>query len=222
MNFTTINRPFKSLKIGVSVLALAMMTLTASAQQEEHKNPNVRLGQKALLDGDFKGAITHLEKALPAESNDADVLYLLGYSQFQSGLYQKASESFGKVIALDAKNPNAYYYKAKANNVTAVNKELNLAAAKRAALLESAVADYTKAIALNASDAKLYQNRAIAYRDLAIAKGTEGVDGFDKVAAVSAYNKAITDYEKVLSFDANRKDIQTEIKKAKVYRDLLK
>ncbi len=40
--------------------------------------------------------------------------------------------------------------------------------------------------------------------------------------ATDAYNNAIKDYEKVLSFDSSKKDIQTEIKKAKVYRDNLK
>ena len=223
MNFTTINMQLKSIKIGLSALALAMLTLTANAQQqEEHKNANVRLGQKAVLDGDFKSAASHLLKALPAEANDPNVLYLLGYSQFQSGEYKEAAASFGKVITLDAKNSNAYYYKAKANNSLALNKDLKLSGSQREALLESAIADYSQAISLDAKDSKFYQNRAVAYRDLAIRKGTEGEAGYNKVAASAAYNKAIADYEKVLTFDANRKDIQTEVKKAKVYRDLLK
>jgi len=69
---------------------------------------------------------------------------------------------------------------------------------------------------------KLYQNRAIAYRDLEILTGTAVVANYDKAKATDAYNKAITDYEKVLTYDAARKDIQTEVKKAKVYRDNLK
>lgn len=223
MNFNYLNSRLKSVKIGFSTLALAMLALTASAQQqEEHKNPNVRLGQKALLDGDFKSAVTHLQKALPAEANDPNVLYLLGYSQFQSTDFKKAADTFGKVIALDAKNANALYYKAKANNTLAVEKDSKLTVAQKEQLLQSVVADYTKAIAINASDAKLYQNRAVAYRDLGILKGTAGAAGYNKQIATDAYTKAVADYEKVLSYDANRKDIQTELKKAKVYRDLLK
>lgn len=215
---------FKSIKIGVSALALALVTMTAQAQQaqEEHSNPNVRLGQKALLDGDFKSAVTYLEKALPAEEKDADVLYLLGYSQFQSGDFQKAATSFGKVIALNPTNANAYYYKGKANNALAVSSTTKMADAKREQLLQSVIADYSKAITINKSDAKLYQNRAVAYRDLGIIKSTEGLGTYNKAAAIDAYNKAVVDYEKVLSYDAARKDIQTELKKAKVYRDLLK
>ena len=222
MNFNNLSSRLKSVKIGLSTLALAMLTMTVSAQQEEHKNPNVRLGQKALLDGDFKSAVTHLEKALPAEASDPNVLYLLGYSQFQSADFKKAAETFGKVVALDAKNANALYYKAKANNVLAVEKESKLSVAQKEQLLQSVVADYSAAIAINASDAKLYQNRAVAYRDLGILKGTEGAKGYNKQAATDAYNKAVADYEKVLAYDSNRKDIQTELKKAKVYRDLLK
>lgn len=213
---------FKSIKIGLSALALALVTMTAQAQQQEHRNANVRLGQKALLDGDFKSAVTYLEKALPAEDKDADVLYLLGYSQFQSGDFQKAAISFSKVLALNPSNANAYYYKGKANNALAVNPDAKMTDAKREQLLQSVVADYTKAIAINKADAKLYQNRAVAYRDLGIVKSTEGLGTYNKVAAIDAYNKAIVDYEKVLSYDAARKDIQTELKKAKVYRDLLK
>jgi len=212
---------FKSIKIGLSALALAL-TMTGQAQEQEHKNPNVRLGQKALLDGDFKNAITHLEKALPAEERDAGVLYLLGYSQFQVGDFAKAANTFGKVIALEPTNANAYYYKGKANNAYAVSPASKLTEAKRAQLLESVIADYTKAIAINKADAKLYQNRGVAYRDLGIILSTDGTTVYNKAAAIDVYNKAVLDFEKVLSYDASRKDIQTELKKAKVYRDLLK
>ncbi|GAA4510399.1 hypothetical protein GCM10023173_01730 [Sphingobacterium thermophilum] len=222
MNFKNLNSRLKSVKVGISTLALALLTLTASAQQEEHKNPNVRMGQKALLDGDFKSAVTHLKKALPAEANDPHVLYLLGYSQFQSADFKESAKTFGQVIALDGKNANAYYYRAKAKNIQAVDKDSKLTIAEKEQLLTSAIEDYSKAININNKDVKLYQNRAIAYRDLGILKGTEGAEGYNKQVATDAYTKAVADFEKVLSFDASRKDIQTELKKAKVYRDLLK
>lgn len=213
---------FKSIKLGLSALAIALTTMTVQAQQEEHSNPNVRQGQKALLDGDFKSAVTYLQKAMPAEEKDPSVMYLLGYSQFQSGDFKKASNTFTKVIALSPTNANAYYYKAKANNSLAVVPSKDLSDAQRVELLQSAIGDYTKAIAINKNDAKLYQNRAVAYRDLAILRGENNLSVYNKAAASDAYSKAILDYEKVLSYDANRKDIQTELKKAKVYKDLLK
>lgn len=222
MNLKFVGTRLRTLKLGIATLALAVTTLSAYAQQEEHSNPNVRLGQKALLDGDFKSAASHLEKALPAENKDPDVLYLLGYSQFHTGEYTKAAASFSKVIALDSKNANAYYYKAKANNNLAIAKESKLSLTQKEQLLTSSIDDYTKAISVNANDAKLYQNRAISYRDLGILKGTSGAANYNKAVATDAYNKAIVDYEKVLTYDAARKDIQTEVKKAKVYRDNLK
>src|SRR5690606_40410937 len=65
---------WKTIKLGMASVALALLTLSVQAQ-EQHSNANVRLGQKALLDGDFKGAAAHLQKALPAEANDPDVQY---------------------------------------------------------------------------------------------------------------------------------------------------
>jgi len=222
MNFKIANNRLKALKLGASALALSLMFMTAQAQEQEHSNPNVRLGQKALLEGDFKGAITHLQKALPAEANDSNVLYLLGYSQFQTGAYKDAATTFGKIVTLDAKNANALYYKAKSNNAVANAKDSKLSEAQKEQLLLGAIGDYSKAIAITANDAKLYQNRGVAYRDLAILKGTVGVGNYSKVEATDLYNKAIVDFEKVLTYDAKRTDIQTELKKAKVYRDNLK
>ncbi len=211
----------RKVKIGMAALALALTIASAEAQQGEHKNPNVRAGEKALVSGDFKTAITHLQKAMPAEAADADVHYLLGYAQFQNGEFKKSADSFTKVVALNPKNTSAYYYKAKANNAVAVDNTSKMDVKQRQALLESAIADYTKAISMDAQDAKLYQNRGTAYRDLGILRGNAGAS-YSKAVASDAYGKALTDFEKVLTFDASRKDIQTEVKKAKVYRDNLK
>ncbi|MDM1296204.1 tetratricopeptide repeat protein [Sphingobacterium sp. N143] len=215
----------KSFKLGLFTGVFALMALNASAQQpkqaEQHSNANVRMGQKALLDGDFKNAESYLTKALPQEGKDPDVLYMLGYSQFQNGDYKKSAETFGKVVALNGKNANALYFKGKATNNLAVQAN-KISVANKEQLLRVAIEDYSKAIAITPNDAKFYQNRAIANRDLGILIGTAGTPNYNKAMATDAYNNAIKDYEKVLSFDASKKDIQTEIKKAKVYRDNLK
>ncbi|MBD1425850.1 tetratricopeptide repeat protein [Sphingobacterium arenae] len=217
------NNPWKAVKLGLASTTLALFTLAVQAQEQtQHSNPNVRLGQKALLEGDFKAAASHLQKALPTEANDPDVQYLLGYSQFHNGDYKKAIETFKKVISLDPQHTSAYYYKGKASSNLAVASGSKLDNATKEQLLKTAIEDYSKAVAITPNDAKLYQNRAIAYRDLGILTGTTGAANYDKTKATDAYNKAVTDYEKVLSYDASRKDIQTEVKKAKVYRDNLK
>jgi len=222
MKYYFFNTQMKSVKIGLATLAMAMSFMSAQAQEQQHSDPNVRAGEKALLDGDFKAAALQFEKALPNAGNDPDVVYLLGYSQFQNGEYKKAISNFTKVISLDPKNVSAFYYKAKANNNMAVNKDLKLTNNDREGLLKSAIEDYSKAIIVNPKDVKLYQNRAIAYRDLGILTGTFGASNYNKVVATEAYNNAVADYEKVLTNNAARKDIQTEVKKAKVYRDNLK
>lgn len=217
------NNFLNSARVKMSVFALSFGLMVFSVQaQDQHPNANVRAGEKALLEGDFKSAVTHLQKAFPAEAKDANVHYLLGYAQFQNGDFKKAADTFGKVVQLDAKNSSAYYYKAKANNNVAVNQEEKLSAKQREVLLRSSIEDYSKALVLDQNDVKLYQNRGTAYRDLGVLTGTSGTPNYNKQSATDAYNKAIVDFEKVLSYDASKKDIQTEAKKARVYRDNLK
>src|SRR5690606_16054318 len=171
----------RAIKVGLATVALALATVSVQAQEkEQHSDPNVRAGEKALLDGDFKTAAAQFEKAIPNAGDEPEVIYLLGYSQFQNGDYKEAIDNFSKVISLNPESVSAYYYRAKANNNMAVNKELELSNNNRVDLLKSAVGDYTKAIAINAEDAKLYQNRAIAYRDLGILIGTGSSSNYNK------------------------------------------
>lgn len=214
-------RKFNSGIIG-GMLCMTVLVTQAQTTETAPSNPNVRLGQKALIDGDFKAAASHLQKALPAEASDPDVMYMLGYSQYQIGEYKKALASFGKVIQLLPEHESAYYYRGKANNILAVQTDLKISSSSRQKMLNEAIADYTKAIELNASDAKYYQNRGIAYRDLGILQGTSGTSNYDKTLATEAYDKSIADFEQVLTMTPGKKDIQVEIKKAKVYRDNLK
>lgn len=205
---------------------MAMFTMgsfTVLAQTEvAPSNPNVRLGQKALLDGDFKTAASYLEKALPAEANDPNVMYMLGYAQYHSGNYEKALASFSKVVELRPDDERSYYYRGKLNNLLAVQINSDIPTSTREVLLKQSIADYTKGISFNNEDVKLFQNRAIAYRDLGILLGTSGTANYNKVAAIEAYNLAIADLQKVLNLYPDRKDIASEIKKAQVYRDNLK
>ena len=212
-------------KIQWAAVAAVMLFVVsfAHAQSTEtvHSNPNVRLGEKALLDSDFKTAAGYLKKALPAEAHDPNVLYMLGYSEYHSGDYRGAAQSFQKVIELAPENATAYYYRAKANNSLAVSTEIKSTNANRERMLNEAIADYTKAIALTPTDVKLYQNREVAYRDLGILLGTDGTPNFNKGKASEAYDKSIADFEEVLKLTPGKKDIEIEIKKANVYRDNL-
>ncbi|WP_325639436.1 tetratricopeptide repeat protein [Parapedobacter sp.] len=214
----------KRLNVGVVVGIMCLTALVAQAQTTETapSNPNVRLGQKALIDGDFKAAAGHLQKALPAEAGDPNVMYMLAYSQYQIGEYRKSLESFTKVIELRPDHESAYYYRGKANNALAVQTDTRISSSNREKMLNQAIINYTKAIELNGEDVKYYQNRGIAYRDLGILRGTAGTANYDKSIATDAYNKSVVDFEQVLVMAPGKKDIQTELKKAKVYRDNLK
>jgi len=212
------------MNVGVmmGILCIGMVAAQAQTTETAPSNPHVRLGQKALIDGDFKAAAGHLQKALPAEAEDPNVMYMLAYSQYQIGEYKKALDAFSKVIALRPDHESAYYYRGKANNILAVQTETRVSSGNREKMLNEAIANYTKAIELNGEDVKYYQNRGIAYRDLGILRGTAGTANYDKDIAVDAYNKSVSDFEQVLAMTPGKKDIQTEIKKAQVYRDNLK
>jgi hypothetical protein len=89
--------------------------------------------------------------------------------------------------------------------------------AEREKLLQASIRDFSKGIELNSNDMKLYQNRAIAYRDLGILKSQKVPRFYDKTAAAAAYKACMADLQKVLDVSPAREDILTEMKKAKVY-----
>lgn len=197
---------------------LLFFTGISNAQQSsESTNPYVQLGNKAVLDGDFKKAVYQLEKALPAEANNADVLYMLAYSYYHSGEFQKSISTFSRVISLRPNDVSSYYYRGKARNLLGAQMNSPLVPQEREKILLASIKDYTKAIDLNPDDKKLYQNRAIAYRDYAILKGQKNPKVYDKNVAISSYKSCINDLQRVLDANPGRKDIMDEMKKAKVY-----
>lgn len=206
------------MKVITSIFSfLILITSVSFAQKAETTNAYVQMGNKAVLDGDFRNAVVHLEKSLPAEANNADVLYMLAYSYYHSGEYQKSISTFGRVISLQPNNVSSYYYRGKARNYLGAQMNSSITPLEREKILLASIKDYTKAIELNSEDKKLYQNRALAYRDYAILKGQKGPKMYDKTAAVNSYKSCINDLQRVLDANPNRKDIMDEMKKAKVY-----
>jgi hypothetical protein len=92
----------------------------------------------------------------------------------------------------------------------------------REKLLLFSIKDFSKAIDLNADDVKLYQNRAVAYRDYGVLKGQKIPNFYDKNKATSSFRACIADFEKVLSITPDRKDIITQLADAKSYMQNLK
>ena len=185
------------------------------------QNPNYKMGERALINGDFKSAVSSLEKALSADTNDVNTLYMLGYSYYHAGNYNKSVSTFNRVISLKPGDNSAYYYRGKARNIMA-NETKGISNPDREKLLLSSIRDFTKAIELNADDVKLYQNRAVAYRDYGVLKGQKIPNFYDKTKAVNAFKYCINDFEKVLSITPGRKDITTQLADAKSYMQNLK
>jgi tetratricopeptide (TPR) repeat protein len=216
MRVSIISTSKTQMKVITSLFSFLILCVSVAVAQES-TSAYVQLGHKAVLDGNFKSAVTHLEKSLPAEANNADVLYMLAYSYYHSGEYQKSISTFSKVISLKPEDVSSYYYRGKARNILGAQMNSALTPQEREKILLASIKDYTKAIEMNGEDKKLYQNRAIAYRDYAILKGQKNPGTYNKNAAISSYKSCIDDLQRVLDSNPSRKDIAEEMKKAKVY-----
>lgn len=199
-----------------SLLSIILIANLAIAQTSYHK-----MGQKALIDGNFKAAVSNLEKALATDSNDVNTLYMLGYSYYHALNYKEAVNTFNRVISLKPTENSAYYYRGKARNYMA-GETKGISNSDREKLLLLSIRDFSKAIELNADDVKLYQNRAIAYRDHGVLKGQKIPNFYDKNKALSSFRSCISDFEKVLSITPGRRDIITQLEDAKSYMQNLK
>lgn len=192
---------------------------TAAAQsQSSSSNPYVRLGNKAIMDGDFRAAVNALEKV---KNPDTLVTYMLGYSQIRCADYSKAISSFTKLLSQSPNNFSAYYWRGKARNTLAVQGDSKLSEGERGKMLQASIEDFSNAIRLNPDDLSYYQSRGMAYRDLGILQGTNSTAVYDKDQASEAYQKSIDDLQHVLSSNAKRDDLAKEIKKVKIYKSNL-
>lgn len=182
------------------------------------QNTYQKMGQKALIDGDFKLAVTHLEKAIRSDSNNVNTLYMLGYSYYHSSNYKQSVATFNRLVSLKPNENSAYYYRGKARNIMATDTK-NISNIEREKLLLASIRDFTKAIELNEDDVKLYQNRAIAYRDYGILKAQKIPKFYDKAKAMEAFKSCISDFQEVLNFSPGRKDITAQLDDARTYLD---
>jgi tetratricopeptide (TPR) repeat protein len=181
------------------------------------QNAYFKMGQQAFFNGDFKSAVSHLEKSCIIDSTNASALWMLGYSYYHSENYKKSIQAYNKVIAIKPADGSAYYYRARAKSYLA--KDSQLSDAEKEKNLLGAIFDFTKAISVDPNDTqnniKFYQNRAIAYRDYGDFKLQQGSHFYDKNLGVNSLKAAIVDFQKVLSDNPNRQDIITLMESAK-------
>jgi tetratricopeptide (TPR) repeat protein len=191
----------------VSVI-LSFLVLS-SFQAAYSQNAYFKMGQQAFFEGDFKAAVTHLEKSCIIDSNNTSALWMLGYSYYHSENYKKSIIAYNRVVSLKPADASAYYYRARAKSYLA--KDNLLSDADKEKNLLGAIVDFTKAISIDPNDTqnntKCYQNRGIAYREYAEFKLQQGSHFYDKVRGINSLKASINDLQKVLNDDQSRQDI---------------
>ncbi len=165
----------------------------------------IKMGQQALMDGDFKTAVNHLEKACVVDSTNANALWMLGYSYYHDQNYKKSIITYTRLLEIKPTDESAYYFRALAKSFLArdaqalpVDKEKNLL---------GAIIDLTNAISINPADIKFYQNRGIFYREYGVFKLQKSTRFYDRTRGIKSLKASITDLEKVLNENPDRKDI---------------
>lgn len=186
----------------VKIMLVSLLLSSSLFAQSSYE----QMAKKAIMDGNFKQAVIHLQKALATDKSNTENLYMLGYSYYHSGNYTKAISTFDRLINLQPSQASYYYYRAKARNISAM-ETVKMSMPDREVYLQAAIKDYSKAIQLNSDDVKLYQNRALAYRDYGTLRGQKTSNFYDKTIAANAFKSAVVDFQKVLQLTPGRKDI---------------
>ncbi len=176
------------------------------------QTPFERLGQKAMMNGQFLSAASYFEKAYAADNTNMSALWLMGYSYYHASDYRKSIETFDKLLSFKPSETIAYYYRGKAKCL--LSGSLKDALEKEKTMV-SAIKDFTTGIQLNPGDMKFYQNRGIAYQDYGLFKSQKMPNIYNKGVAVNAVNSSINDFKKILEDGGFRKDIQSQIEKSK-------
>lgn len=195
------------MKLSAIVSFLLISTLESSFAQ----NAYVKLGEQALMDGNFRSAVKQLEKACLVDSSNANAQWMLGYSYYHSGNYKKSIVAYTKVISIKPADASAYYYRARSKSF--LGKDAQTLAEEREKHLLGAIHDLTKAMAVSPdpNDMKLYQNRGIAYREYGLFKLQHVTIPQDKNRGINSLKASIADLEKVLTYNSGRMDIASLI-----------
>jgi tetratricopeptide (TPR) repeat protein len=197
------------MRLKVFLLIVAITSAKASSAQ----NAYIKLGQQALMEGDFKVAIQRLERACVIDSTNADAQWMLGYSYYHSDNYKKSIAAYSRVISMKPADASSYYYRARAKGYMA--KENGLNSVEKEKYLLGSIWDFTKAINIDPADFKYYQNRGIAYRDYAVFKLDPSTRGYDKRRGITALKASIADLTKVLNDNPGRGDIASLVELSK-------
>jgi len=189
--------------------------IVSSFENSSAQNAYVKLGQQALMNGDFKVAVLQLEKACLIDSTNANALWMLGYSYYHSENYKKSIAAYTKEISISPTDASAYYYRGRAKSY--LGKDNQVPAADKEKYLLGAIYDLTKAIAIDPTDTKnkYFQTRGIAYREYGVFKLQASSHPYDKNRGINALKASVADLEKVLADNPGRTDISTLLDQSK-------
>jgi tetratricopeptide (TPR) repeat protein len=195
------------MRLSAIISLLLFSTIETSLAQSAY----VKLGEQALLDGNFKSAVKQLEKACLVDSTNANALWMLGYSYYHSENYKKSIVAYTKVIAIKPVDASAYYYRARSKAF--LGRDASLSPQEKEKHLLGAIQDLTKAIAVSAdpNDMKLYQNRGIAYREYGLFKLEHAANNADRNRGINSLRASINDLQKIMDTNPGRSDISTLI-----------
>lgn len=191
---------------------LSFLVITSSIEAAA-QNAYVKLGQQALMNGDFKTAVHQLEKACYIDSSNANAFLMLGYSYYHSENYQKSVTAYSKVISMKPADADAYYWRSRAKSYLA--KDIQQKDEIREKNMLGAINDLSKALLLSPSETRFYQIRGLAYRDYGNFKLQGGNKLYDKNRGILALKAAISDFQKVLDNSPGRDDISSLISVSK-------
>ena len=186
-------------------LSVLLSFILISSFEAKAQNAYVKMGQQALMNGDFKTAVRQLEKACYIDSSNANAYLMLGYSYYHSENYRKSVAAYSKVIDIKPADPDAYYWRSRAKSYLA--KDIQLKDTEREKHMLGAINDMSKALLLQPGETRFYQIRGLAYKDYGTFKLQGGTKIFDKPMGQKALQAAISDFKKVLENNAGRYDI---------------
>lgn len=188
---------------------IAFLVSVFSFESASSQNAYYKLGQQAIMDGNFKAAVAQLEKACLIDSTNSSALWMLGYSYYHSENYKKSIVIFNKEILISPTDAMAYYYRARAKSY--LGRDNQISQSEKEKFMVGAIFDLTKAIGFdpNGNENKYYQTRGIAYREFGMFKIQATGHYYDKAIAISSLKASIKDFEKILADNPGRTDIAT-------------
>ena len=194
---------------------LSLLLLTAWQPNAQTQQAYMRLGQKALAEGDFRLAVISLEKFCNNDSSNVNALWMLGYSYYHVNNHPKAISTYTRLIALTPKDPaSAFYYRGRSRSFVAQSNTTFPQDKER--YFTGAISDFTQSISLEPGDMKSYQNRGIAYQEYGKFKMSRSNSRFyDKRKAISSLNASISDFETVSAQNPQRRDMTSLLERSK-------